>query len=102
MLRGVRNQPGRYWRVVAVLVVFSVVDFLDVLLLLRLDEVGFSVTEVIATYVTYNLVYAVASYPAEPGNEVGIRRSIAASTSCADEDPAQESAMRHVRTFEAR
>lgn len=56
--------PRRYWRVTAVLVAFGVVNFPDALLLLRLNEIGFSVVEVILAYVTYNAVYAVASYPA--------------------------------------
>jgi MFS family permease len=33
-------------------------------LLLRLNEIGFSVVAVILAYVTYNLVYALASFPA--------------------------------------
>jgi MFS family permease len=33
-------------------------------LLLRLNEIGFSVVEVILAYVTYNVVYAISSYPA--------------------------------------
>lgn len=61
---GVRDLPGRYWRVTAVLVAFGVVNFPDALLLLRLNEIGFSVVEVILAYVTYNAVYAVSSYPA--------------------------------------
>ena len=56
--------PRRYWRVPAVLVAFGVVNFPDALLLLRLNEFGFSVVEVILAYVTYNAVYAVSSYPA--------------------------------------
>lgn len=56
--------PGRYWRVTAVLVLFGVVNFPDALLLLRLNDIGFSVVEVILAYVTYNAVYAVSSYPA--------------------------------------
>jgi MFS family permease len=40
------------------------VNFPDALLLLRLNEIGFGVVEVILAYVTYNLVYAVASFPA--------------------------------------
>jgi MFS family permease len=56
--------PRRYWRVTAVLVAFGLVNFPDALLLLRLNEIGFSVVEVILAYVTYNAVYAVASYPA--------------------------------------
>ena len=60
----VRELPGRYWRVTTALVVFGLVNFPDALLLLRLDEIGFTVVEVILAYVTYNLVYAVASFPA--------------------------------------
>ncbi len=61
---GVRDLPGRYWRVTVVLVAFGVVNFPDALLLLRLNEIGFSVVEVILAYVTYNAVYAMSSYPA--------------------------------------
>jgi MFS family permease len=60
----VRDLPGRYWRVTAVLVLFSLVNFPDALLLLRLNEIGFSVVEVILAYATYNAVYAISSYPA--------------------------------------
>lgn len=56
--------PGGYWRVVAVLVVFSAVNFPDALLLLRLAEIGFSVPAVILAYVGYNTVYTLLSYPA--------------------------------------
>lgn len=56
--------PRRYWRVTTVVVAFGLVNFPDALLLLRLNEIGFSVVEVILAYVTYNAVYAVASYPA--------------------------------------
>ena len=60
----VRELPGGYWKVVGVLVAFGIVNFPDALLLLRLNEIGFSVVEVILAYVGYNLVYAVSSYPA--------------------------------------
>jgi MFS family permease len=61
---GVGELPRRYWRVTAALVTFGVVNFPDALLLLRLNEIGFSVVEVILAYVTYNMVYAMSSYPA--------------------------------------
>ncbi|MEY8015721.1 MFS transporter [Mycobacterium servetii] len=61
---GARRLPRRYWRVVSFLVAFSVVNFPDALLLLRLKEIGFSVVGVILAYVGYNAVYAVASLPA--------------------------------------
>jgi MFS family permease len=56
--------PRRYWRVTVVLVAFGAVNFPDALLLLRLNEIGFSVVEVILAYVGYNAVYALSSYPA--------------------------------------
>ncbi|MFZ1179581.1 MAG: MFS transporter, partial [Mycobacterium sp.] len=64
MWAGVRTLPRPYWRVTALLMGFSVVNFPDALLLLRLNEIGFSVVEVILAYVGYNAVYALASYPA--------------------------------------
>jgi MFS family permease len=56
--------PSAFWRVVVLLTVFSLVNFPDALLLLRLHEIGFSVSLVILAYVTYNAVYAALSYPA--------------------------------------
>lgn len=60
----VRELPGGYWRVAGILMAFGVVNFPDALLLLRLNEIGFSVVEVILAYVAYNAVYAIVSYPA--------------------------------------
>jgi MFS family permease len=56
--------PHGYWKVTVLLVAFGMVNFPDALLLLRLNEIGFSVVEVILAYVGYNLVYALSSYPA--------------------------------------
>lgn len=64
MLTGFRDLPRRFWKVTAVVVGFGLVNFPDALLLLRLNEIGFGVVEVILAYVTYNLVYAVGSFPA--------------------------------------
>lgn len=61
---GMRELSGRFWRVTAVVVGFGLVNFPDALLLLRLNEIGFGVVEVILAYVTYNLVYALGSFPA--------------------------------------
>jgi len=61
---GARRLPRRYWNVVSFLVAFSVVNFPDALLLLRLKEIGFSVVGVILAYVGYNAVYALVSFPA--------------------------------------
>ena len=64
VFQGVRHLPRRYWRVTGLLVAFGAVNFPDALLLLRLNEIGFGVVEVILAYVGYNLVYALGSYPA--------------------------------------
>ncbi|MEP6815722.1 MAG: MFS transporter [Marmoricola sp.] len=56
--------PAPFWRVVVVLGVFSLVNFPDALLLLRLSDIGFSLSGVILAYVGYNAVYAALSYPA--------------------------------------
>lgn len=61
---GARELDRPYWRVLTLLAVFSLVNFPDALLLLRLHDIGFSVTGIILAYVGYNLVYAMASYPA--------------------------------------
>jgi MFS family permease len=53
-----------FWRVAGILGVFSLVNFPDVLLLLRLHDIGFSVVQVILAYVGYNVVYTLLSYPA--------------------------------------
>ncbi len=42
----------------------SLINFPDALVLLRLHDIGFSVTGVILAYVGYNLVYSLLSYPA--------------------------------------
>jgi MFS family permease len=64
VFRGARELPRTYWHVVAILVIFSLANFPDALLLLRLHEIGFSVPALFLAYVGYNLVYATASYPA--------------------------------------
>lgn len=53
-----------FWRVAGILGLFSLVNLPDVLLLLRLSEIGFSVEGVILAYVGYNVVYTLLSYPA--------------------------------------
>ncbi len=64
MLAGIRRLPHRYWQVAAFLVLFSLANFPDALLLLRLKGIGFSVVGIVLAYVGYNLVYALASFPA--------------------------------------
>lgn len=54
----------RFRRVVTVLAVFSLVNFPDTLILLRVSQDGFSETAVVGAYLLYNAVYALISYPA--------------------------------------
>ncbi|QIS11676.1 MFS transporter [Nocardia arthritidis] len=49
---------------IAVLTVFSLVNFPDSLLLLRAHQLGLSVAGVIGAYIAYNAAYALLSYPA--------------------------------------
>ncbi|MEN9646739.1 MAG: hypothetical protein RL238_3408 [Actinomycetota bacterium] len=56
--------PPAFRRVTTVLVVIALVNFSDALLLLRVVDLGFSTTEVVLTYVLFNLVYTLGSYPA--------------------------------------
>ena len=56
--------PPRFRRVVAVLTIFSLVNFPDALLMLRLHDIGFSLAMTILAYATYNVVHAFFSYPA--------------------------------------
>jgi len=56
--------PPTFRRVVVILTAFSLVNFPDSLLLLRLHAIGFSVAMTILAYATYNVVYALFSYPA--------------------------------------
>ncbi len=56
--------PAPYRRVVVVLALIALVNLPDALVLLRVNQLGFSATGVTAVYVLYNLVYALVSYPA--------------------------------------
>ncbi|MBI2705703.1 MAG: MFS transporter [Actinobacteria bacterium] len=60
----IRGLPPRYWRLIAFVALFGAVNFPDTLLLLRAKDLGFGFAGVVALYVTYNLSYAVLSYPA--------------------------------------
>lgn len=59
-----RGLPSRYWKVIALIGVFGLVNFPDTLLLLRAKDLGFGFSGVVLLYVLYNLTYAVGSYPA--------------------------------------
>ncbi|WP_203019704.1 MULTISPECIES: MFS transporter [unclassified Frankia] len=75
--------PGSYWRVVGALTAFSVVNFPDALLLLRVKALGLSVAWVIVAYVVYNGAYAALSYPAGAlADRLGPRRIYGMGLGC--------------------
>lgn len=56
--------PREFRRVVVVLALIALSNFSDALLLLRVLDLGFTTTEVVAAYVLFNVVYTGASFPA--------------------------------------
>lgn len=56
--------PAAFRRVVGVLTLVSLANFSDALLLLRVVELGFGTTRVVAAYVAFNVVNTLSSYPA--------------------------------------
>jgi MFS family permease len=61
---GDAHLPRPYWRVVAFLTLFGLVNFSDALLLLRAQELGLGFVGVVGAYALYNTSYAALSYPA--------------------------------------
>lgn len=59
-----RRLPPTFWRVLAPLVAFALVNSTDALLLQRCAELGLSLTKVVLAYILYNVVYAALGYPA--------------------------------------
>jgi MFS family permease len=62
-LRYWRESPQAYRRIVMGLLVFTAFNSSDIFLLLRLRESGMSDTAVLATYIFYNLIFALSAYP---------------------------------------
>ena len=53
-----------YWRTLAFLTLFGIVNFSDALLILRAEQLGLSISAIFVVYALYNLTYAALSYPA--------------------------------------
>jgi len=64
LFSGASALSPQYRRTVTALTAFALLNFPDALILLRLNEIGFSVGAVILAYAGYNAVYALGSYPA--------------------------------------
>jgi MFS family permease len=75
--------PLPYRRTVALLVGFSLINFPDALLLLRVSDVSNSLPFVVLAYAAYNAVYALLSYPAGAlADRLGPRRVFAVGLVC--------------------
>lgn len=59
-----RGLPRRFWRLIAIVAIFGLVNFPDTLLLLRAKDLGLGFAGVALVYVLYNVTYAALSYPA--------------------------------------
>lgn len=71
-----KSLPRRYWRFIALITVFSAINFPDALLLLRAKDLGLGFADVTFLYVLYNVSYAVLSYPAGVISDRGRRSSV--------------------------
>ena len=58
-----KESPPAYKKLLVGLLLFAVVNSSDVFLLLKMKESGVPDVQIIALYIFYNLVYAVAAYP---------------------------------------
>jgi len=59
----VKTSNNTYKKIIAGLLFFTLFNSSDVFLLLKIKEAGLNDTWVIGTYIFYNMVYALASYP---------------------------------------
>ena len=67
--------PPVYRRLLVGLLVFTLVNSSDVFLLLRAKQSGLSDTALIGVYIFYNLVYALAAFPAGIlGDKIGLKK----------------------------
>ena len=70
-----KNGPADYRKLVAGLILFALFNSSDVFLLLKIKAAGYSDTTVIGTYILYNLVYAMASYPlGRLADQIGLKK----------------------------
>lgn len=56
--------PRGFWVTAGPFILFSLVNVPDTLLLLRIYQLGASTTDVVLAYIAFNVVYALAAYPA--------------------------------------
>lgn len=61
---GIRGLSPGYWRVMILLLVFSLANSSDTFLLLRAGQLGLAAWEVVLVYALFSFVYTAVSYPA--------------------------------------
>ena len=70
-----KQSPAHYRKLVTGLLLFTLFNSSDYFLLLKIKASGQSDTIVIAVYIFYNLVYALASYPlGHLGDKIGLKK----------------------------
>jgi MFS family permease len=73
-----KQSPAIYQKLVSTLLLFTLFNSSDVFLLLKIKEAGFNDTTVIGTYIFYNLIYAISSYPLGIlADKVGMKKILA-------------------------
>jgi len=70
-----KDSPLLYKKICTALLVFALFNSADIFLLMKIKEAGVSDLKVIAVYIFYNLVYALAAYPiGKLSDEVGFKK----------------------------
>ncbi len=72
----IRSLPPAFWRVVAPLALFGLLNFSDALIILRASELGLGFVSIVCVYALYNAVYAALSLPAGIASDRFSRRSV--------------------------
>lgn len=70
-----QQSPAVYKKLCTALLLFALFNSSDIFLLMKIKESGASDTHVIGAYIFYNLIYALAAYPAgKLADEVGFKK----------------------------
>lgn len=78
-----RTSPSDYRKVVTGFLIFTLFNSSDVFLLLKAKEAGLTDTWVIGTYIFYNLIYALASFPlGMVADRIGLKRMVVFGLMC--------------------
>jgi MFS family permease len=74
-LRYWKRSPGSYRRLVAGLLIFALFNSSDVFILLKAKASGLNDTQIIGTYIFYNLIFALAAFPlGSLADKIGLKK----------------------------